>query len=316
MVTPIFIFSIFLFRQHILFCGARIISKASLRGSGVSTVYIDVYFLINFTVDLLAFHLASAFTKVCIKNSRLFIASLLSALYACIILFLPMKGWALMLISALTMIVVSYALVGGISLLRRFKLMSAFVLFLTVIGGMVYLAFNTLDAYFPEQIATAVQNRRLLILSVLLLLSIGIIRLLLVLFYHSTSEKSARVKIELCGRVIECDALVDSGNLLKDPIDLTPVMMIKADAVKKLFPQGMPRMGDSDFGGGLNHFIRLIPINKNGNKTVVVGIRPERAYIVSGKRYSEIKLTFIIDEEEGRYGGYEALLPLCALENT
>ena len=117
MVTPIFIFSIFLFRQHILFCGARIISKASLRGSGVSTVYIDVYFLINFTVDLLAFHLASAFTKVRIKNSRLFIASLLSALYACIILFLPMKGWALMLISALTMIVVSYALVGGISLL-------------------------------------------------------------------------------------------------------------------------------------------------------------------------------------------------------
>ncbi len=282
----------------------------------MTTVYIDVYFLINFTVDLLAFHLASAFSKVLTKNSRLFVAALLSALYACVMLFIAVNGWMMILISTLTMIVVSYVLVGGISFLRRFKLMAAFILFLTVIGGMVYFAFDSLNAYFPEQIATVVEDRRLLILSVLVLLSIGIIRLLFVLFFHSTTEKSARLKIELCGRVLECDALVDSGNLLKDPIDLTPVMLIKADMARRLFPQGLPRLGESDLSGPLNRFIRLIPINKNGQRTVVIGIRPEHVYLLSNKRYIETKLTFIIDEEEGRYGGYEALLPLGALENT
>ena len=282
----------------------------------MTTVYIDVYFLINFTVDLLAFHLASVFSKVYTKNWRLFIAAFLSALYACAVLFVSAEGWLIMIMSALVMVIVSYTLVGRVGLLRRFKLMVAFILFLTIIGGMVYVAFNFLNAYFPERVADAVHNRKFLVLSVVVLLSIAVIRLLFVLFFHSKSEKCVRVKVELEGKALECDALVDSGNLLKDPIDLTPVMMIKADAVRKLFPQGLPHLGDSDISGYLNRFIRLIPINKNGHKTVVIGIRPEHVYLLSKKRYIETKLTFIIDEEEGRYGGYEALLPLDALENA
>ena len=279
------------------------------------TVYIDVYFLINFTVDLLAFHLASLFTRVRIKNARLLLSTLISALYASFALFFEINGWLTAAISAIVMVLVSYALVGGISITRRLKLMVAFLLFLTVIGGLVYLAFNLIDAYFPDQIATTVENRRLLVLSVLILLSIGIIRLLFILFFHSRSEKVAHLKIELFGRSIECDALVDSGNLLKDPIDLTPVMLIKADAAKGLFPCGIPRADSFDLGD-LERFVRLIPINKGGRVDLKLGVRAERVLVLRGKRFEEIKLTFIIDEEEGRFGGCEALVPSSALENT
>ena len=37
----------------------------------MQTLYIDVYFLINFTVDLIALHLASEFSKIEIKGLRL-----------------------------------------------------------------------------------------------------------------------------------------------------------------------------------------------------------------------------------------------------
>jgi stage II sporulation protein GA (sporulation sigma-E factor processing peptidase) len=281
----------------------------------VRTVYIDVYFLINFTVDLLALHLASLFVKVRVKNARLILAALLSALYACVSLFLEIHVWILAAISIFVMLIVAFVIVSGISLSRRFKLMVSFLLFLTVIGGIVYLVFNVIDSYFPDQLATTVENRRLLTLSILILLAIGVIRLFFVFFFNSTSERVVHLKIELLGRAIECDALVDSGNLLKDPIDLTPVMLIKADCVCGLFPYGIPSADSRNFEA-LERYVRFIPINKDGKSDLKLGIRAERVQLINGTKREEIKLTFVIDKEEGRYGGYEALIPSSALENT
>ena len=281
----------------------------------MKTVYIDVYFLINFTVDLLAFHLASLFTKVRIKNTRLLFATLFSALFACVVLFLELRAWIMIVVSLVMMFAISYVLVSGISMTRRMRIMAAFLLFLTIIGGLVYLAFNIMDAYFPDQVATTVENRRLLTLSMLILLSIGIIRLLFLLFFHSTTETVAHLKIELLGNSIECDALVDSGNLLKDPIDLTPVMMIKVNLAKRFFPGGIPKCCSDDLGE-LERFVRLIPVKKDGRVDLKIGVRAGRVLVLRGKRYEEIKATFIIDEEEGRFGGYDVLLPSSALEST
>ena len=280
----------------------------------MTTVYIDVYFLINFTVDLLAFYLAAAFLHVRIGNARLLSASFLSAVWACFILFVDLGVWGSLLSSCAAMILISYVWVGKISLVRRGKLLVSFVLFLTVIGGMVYFAFNVISRYFPEQVVTTVHDRKLLIFSMLVLLSLGAIRLMMLMFFHSTSERSVHLVISLMGRQIECDALVDSGNLLKDPIDLTPVMLIKSDMAKGLFPNGIPTLSGRD-GKGMDRFIRLIPINKNGHVGLQLGIRAERVLVSSKKGYTEAKLTFIIDEEKGSFGGFEALVPSSALDS-
>ena len=146
----------------------------------------------------------------------------------------------------------------------------------------------------------------------ILLLAIGIIRLMFLIFFNSVSEQSIHLLIRLMGHEIECDALVDSGNLLKDPIDLRPVMLIKSSIAEKLFPEGIPN-STSNFNGGVDRFVRLIPVSKNGHTTLELGFRPERVAILEKNGYSETKLTFIIDKEEGSFGGFEALVPANAL---
>ena len=278
----------------------------------MTTIYIDVYFLINFTVDLLAFHFASLFSRVYVKSLRLVCASGVSALLACAMVFINTSPILTGMISVASFIIVSYVLVAKVGIVRRIKLMVAFLLFLTIIGGLVYFAFNLIDSYFPKQAIASLNNRRLLILSMVVLLSIGIIRMMLSMFFHSKTEKTVRLRLELLGRTIECDALVDSGNLLKDPIDLTPVMLIKAESVKGLFPNGVPE--PYSVNDELNRFIRLIPVSKNGSVTLESGIRPQRAWIIRKRQHVETKLTFIIDREEGSFGGYGALVPASALE--
>ena len=50
----------------------------------MKTIYIDVYFLINFSVDLLALYFAAMFMKIRATNLRLVLAALVGALYAVI----------------------------------------------------------------------------------------------------------------------------------------------------------------------------------------------------------------------------------------
>ena len=281
----------------------------------MNTVYIDIYFLINFTVDLLALHLATVFSKVYTKNLRLLAGAFLSALYGCITLFISRNVVTMLAASIVVLVLISYVLISGISVLRRLKLIVAFLLFMTIIGGGVYFVFNWLGTYFPEYMSTAVQDRKLLILSVVILLAIAVIRLLFVLFFHANSEKFVHLIIEFNDRSLECDALVDSGNLLKDPTDLTPVMLIKADAARKLFPCGIPTIDSCDLGSTIDRYLRLIPINKAGMRSIALGVRPERVLVLRNNKYIETKLTFIIDDEKGRFGGCEALVPVSALEN-
>jgi len=98
------------------------------------------------------------------------------------------------------LVLISYVLISGISALRRFKLIVAFLLFMTIIGGGVYFVFNWLGTYFPEYMATTVQDRKLLILSVVILLAIAVIRLLFLLFFHANSEIVSQIPAASAGR--------------------------------------------------------------------------------------------------------------------
>ena len=57
--------------------------------TNLKTLYIDVYFLINFTVDILSLYFASVFSKIPTSTKRLILSSVLGALVAVFAVFLP-----------------------------------------------------------------------------------------------------------------------------------------------------------------------------------------------------------------------------------
>ena len=72
----------------------------------MKTLYVDVYFLINFCVDFLALHFASRFTKIPTGNIRLIISSALGGIYAVLLAFLPQNGALFSLVSVISFSVV------------------------------------------------------------------------------------------------------------------------------------------------------------------------------------------------------------------
>ena len=93
------------------------------------------------------------------------------------------------------------------------------------------------------------------------------------------------LKIVLSDKVCEVSALSDTGNLLKDPITGTPVVIAEKKHLEKLFPKGMP---DIENITDSNVKLRLIPYSSLGNDAgVMTGFIPDELSI-DGKIITDV----------------------------
>lgn len=279
----------------------------------MKTLYIDVYFLINFTVDMIAIHFASVISKISISALKLTLLSCVLSAFAVAAVLLPFNETATMLAGLLFIPCMFFLFLKKASIKRRIKFCLTFFVLSFLIGGVVYYFYIYLSARIPENLISSSVNQGLLFLAVVILIVLALIKLFTSVFSSSVATKCARVRLNLNGEKIDVDSFVDTGNLLTDPVDMTPVMVIKYNAAKKLFPYGIPMLEAIDTEKFGSH-VRLIPVNKNGSSELLVGFRPDSATVRVNDRDEEIKIIFIIDREGGTFGGFDGLLPASVLE--
>ena len=204
----------------------------------METLYIDVYFLINFTVDILAIYFAVSFSSVPTTKLRLVLGGVFGALFAMAALFVD-SPLIKLLLSLFFGFVIAKISVKGVRFVRRLKFFFAFVVFETIIGGIVYYAYSMLDKYIYEHIDVDMidgENRSIFIISIIVLLSVGVFKLFLSVFSSEGRRGNALIEMEAFNSTATFEAFVDSGNLLRDPIDMRAVMLIKKSLAKKIFP--------------------------------------------------------------------------------
>lgn len=95
------------------------------------------------------------------------------------------------------------------------------------------------------------------------------------------------IKITLLNNSCECDALLDSGNFLKDPISKNDVVIVKSSILKKLLPDidlhyGEVTMSQVDeimnsLGNDLSSRVRLIPYKHAGSShaSMILGFKAD-----------------------------------------
>ena len=284
------------------------------------TLYIDVYFLINFTVDILSLYFAAIFSKTPATSLRLCLSAFLGALCAVGIIFLPEIPILKLLLSFLCLVLMGVFAIKRISLVRRAKFLVAFIIFEALVGGGVTFVWNIFDRYLSKFFSTegdVVVNRKLLIFSAIILLSIGVFKMIVSFFSNIESEGSVEIEIDFLGNKKRLEAFIDSGNLALDPMDMTPVLLIKKDYVEGLLPKNIIELSDPDqLDKHVRRRIRLIPITRGGSTHVLTGVKADSVKIISDGRAEEISVTVAIDKEGGTYGGFSALMPSAALNNV
>ena len=281
----------------------------------MQTVYVDIYFLINFTVDFLALYFAALLSKIPTTVIRLSLGAALGAVTAVANLFVETAwlGYSLLVLGFIAMIMAS---TKKVSLYRRFKLAFCFSIAEMLLGGFVYLLYG----FFDKHLESAIQNivgggdRELLILAVLVLVSIGLFKCLVALFSFSSSNRTVEVELRMNGRRVVAEALVDTGNLARDPLDMRAVALIgKAIAGQLLGEECVSLSSPEVLGVGVKKRIRLIPVTFGKHRRLLMGFRPDAVYVKTNKGREEIDIVVAIDEEGGRYGDAEILMPSVAI---
>ena len=291
--------------------------------SGVSslrTLYIDVYFLINFTVDILSLYFAALLSKTSTSTKRLIVSALLGAICAVVVVFLPEIAILKFVFATLALLIMGYIAPKGVGLRRKIRFIFSFLIFEALVGGAVSFIWGILDSYsssiFEEAVGGAV-NRKMLFLSIIVLLSIGVFKMLVSFFSNIESEGNVDVEISFLDNTAVVSAFVDSGNLAVDPMDMSPVLLLKEEVAKSILPQNIIELCDIDgLDRKIKKRIRLIPVSRGGATHVLVGVKADSVRIVNNKSKEEIKVTLAIDKEGGTFGGYLALMPSAALDNV
>ncbi len=279
----------------------------------MKTLYIDVYFLINFTVDLLSLYFGALFAKVKSSARRLTVASFISAAFACFVVLSDLEGVFYAIVLIANAVSVTCVFCGKISSLRKVKLFVACLIFETLIGGFVTFIYGFLDKrFYPifNEGDIGAENKKLILLALMIMIAYGILRLLLIIFSSSSSEENAKLEICILGKEKCVEALVDSGNLLSDPMDSSPVIVVKRRAILDLI--GTKNITEDE---RFKTKIRIIPAKTIVGERLFMGIKSD--FIKLADRNLKFENTVIaIDEEEGTFGGYSALLPSYFLDKN
>ena len=279
-------------------------------------VYIDLYFLINTSMDLLCLMITASLLHRKVRRWRAVLAAAVGGGYAVLALLFGSAG----LLGFLTDCALAFILCAITFAEKKttltFLLKTALVNVLTsmILGGVMtglYALLNRLDLPLD-----ALQGDGLSVWTfALLTLLAGIATLRGGKFLgFSRRTKSVTVQAVLFDREVTLCAFVDSGNLLRDPLSGKSVIVAERKKIKHLLPPALhsapasldPLLQDPK----LARRLRLIPTKTATGDSMLVALIPQRLEIFDGKNtYPADYLIAPADLGESA-NGFDAIIPL------
>lgn len=285
----------------------------------MKTVYIDIYFLINFCVDIIALGLALYILKIKCGIKRLILAAAFGASYAVLGIIFSDKRYVMPLLTVPIFALMIIIVTKGVSLVRKIKYAAAFLLSEIIIGGFVYYGFCLLDSIIEKLgiDSGAVQNRKLLTWSVIVLLSYGIVKIMMHLIGNASSVRCVRVCVGFEGREESFEALVDTGNLVEEPTGGRPVVFITEELAFKIIGERLDFSLDvGRLDERIKKRVRLIPVSSSDGVKMLPGFLSDYVTVVNNGKYENVNVSFAVDKKGDLYGGYPALMPAAAIDNV
>lgn len=277
------------------------------------TVYVDLYFLINFSMDFLCFFLLSKLLSVPLPFWRTILASAVGGLYANLALFLPLTPLPSLLLDMALCI-----LMCAVALLRRGdgRHLPLYALVYTaismVLGGAMTALFHLFNRWELPLDTLGEDDLSVWIFALLAILG-GLATHACGRFFSGRgARRHVRLSIEFQGRSCVIEALCDTGNLLREPIGGKPCIVVDSRRLRGILPNDLldaaiatavpsPTLC-SRYAGR----IRFLPATSATGERMMLALRVDRITVDSGKGAREVD-ALIVPSALGKTA--EALIP-------
>lgn len=294
------------------------------------TIYIDIVLVENIIMNYIILFATAMVLKTKIKYTRLFIASLLGAVYSVVAYIGILKLYTSIVMKILLSILIVYIAFNPQSLKKMWKNLVIFYLASFVFGGV---AFALIYVVRPQEILMknglflGTYPLKTILLGAIISLLVILVAFKIVKGKFSKKDMFCDLEIKINNSTVNTTAMIDTGNCLKEPITNIPVVVLEHTLLYECIPKQILNNLDNIIGGDFEEIpqeiketyiskLKLIPYSSLGKQNgILLGIKPE--YVKVSTEENERIINAIIgiyNKSLTKRGEYRALIGVECIE--
>ena len=204
------------------------------------TIYIDVILIENLIMNFIILYATGLVLKRKIKKVRLILASLLGAIYSLLTYISSFEIYTNIILKLILSILMVYIAFNAPNVKQIGKDLLLFYLVSFVFGGAAFAFIYIIkpqDILMKKGLFLGTYPLKTVVLGAIIAFIIVIAAFKIVKSRFSTKDMYCKIKIRLNEKEIETNAMIDSGNLLKEPISNTPVIIVEHTLLYDCMPK-------------------------------------------------------------------------------
>lgn len=288
------------------------------------TIYVDVVVMENIIMNYIILLATGIVLKKKVKHIRLIIAGVLGAIYSVITYASILEIYSGIVLKIILSIVIVYISYNSQNLKELWKDILIFYLTSFVFGGaafaLIYIV-RPQDILMKNGLFLGTYPLKTVLLGAIIGFIIIITAFKLVKNKITKKDMFCELEIKLNNKIIKTKAMIDTGNLLKEPITNTPVIVVEHTLLYECIPKEILNNLDEILGGDFGKIpekikmeyiskLKLIPFSSLGRQNgMLVGIKPEYIKIEQEEKENKIEniIIGIYNKSLTKRGEYRAL---------
>lgn len=289
------------------------------------TIYIDVVLIENLIMNYIILFTTGLILKLKIQSIRILIASLLGAIYSIIAYTGVLKIYSSFLLKIVLSVLIVYITFNPQNVRKMWKDLLIFYLTSFVFGGaafaLIYIV-KPQDIIMKNGLFLGTYPLKTVILGAVIAFAVIIAAFSIVKSRISKKDMFCEIETKINNKIVRTRAMIDTGNMLKEPITNTPVVVVEHTLLYECIPKEILNNLENIIGGDFEKVpeqikekyiskLKLIPFSSLGKQNgMLLGIKPEYIKIIKEEE-EETKKNVIIgiyNKSLTKKGEYRALM--------
>ena len=296
------------------------------------TVYLDIVLLENLCMNYIILFATGYILKIKRRHLMIIISALLGGVYSILsyINILPIYSSLIMkVVLSLVMVYIAYR-PKNVKLLAKQVLIFYLVSF--VFGGCAFALLYFVkpqDILIKNGVFIGTYPLKIAVLGGIVGFTIMVIAFKVVKYRLSKNELFCEIEIFLKEKDVKLKALLDTGNMLKDPITRNPVIVVEKDILYEIIPYEILNNIERIIGGDIDNTFynesnveyisnfRVIPFTSLGKQNgMLLGFKADKVIVYDDSNEEKLEnvIIGIYNNKLSKNNKYNALLGLEILE--
>ena len=289
------------------------------------TIYIDIIFLENVIMNAIILYATAIILKIKPQIIKIVLSSIIGSMYAIIIYITEIPIYTSAILKSILAVIMIYVAFNPQSIKKMCKQTVIFYLTSFVFGGVtLYLIYyiKPQDVLIRNGSFVGKYILKVIILGAIVAFVIIKISLKIIKTKINPKDMYCKIKIKLDEKIIETKAMIDTGNLAKEPITNTPVVIVESTLLEDIMPIKILNNLENILCGDFTQIteemqekyiskLRCIPFSSLGKQNgMILGIRADeiQVEIEDEKKISNNIIIGIYDKSLTKRGEYRALI--------